>query len=61
MAGEREIEIVIEGSRLLVRLNGTKTAEVLWAALPLRGDGAFWGEEIYFDVGVELPEESPRA
>ena len=56
----REIEIRMGGGRFLVRLNRTKTADRLFALLPLRGDGDFWGEEIYFDVKVELPEESPK-
>ena len=61
MDPEREISISIEKSRFVVRLNDTKTADRLLASLPLRGDGDFWGEEIYFDIGVELPEENPKA
>jgi hypothetical protein len=58
---ERDIEILIEKSRFVVRLNDTKTADRLLASLPLRGDGDFWGDEVYFDIGVELPEENPKA
>lgn len=61
MGPEREISISIEKSRFVVRLNDTKTADRLLASLPLRGDGDFWGDEIYFDIGVELPEENPKA
>ena len=61
MDPEREISISIEKSRFVVRLNDTKTADRLLASLPLRGDGDFWGDEIYFDIGVELPEENPKA
>ncbi|MEN6368807.1 MAG: cyclophilin-like fold protein [Thermotogota bacterium] len=61
MTHAHTIEIVIDGTTIPVELNGTKTASELLAALPLRGDGAFWGDEIYFDVGVELSEENPRA
>lgn len=61
MDPERDIEILIEKSRFVVRLNDTKTADRLLASLPLRGDGDFWGDEIYFDIGVELPEENPKA
>ena len=25
----------------------------------MSGDGSRWGDEIYFDVGVDLPEEDP--
>jgi hypothetical protein len=58
---QREIEIWIDRTQFRVRLNDTKTADQLFAFLPLRGDGDLWGDEIYFDVGVELPEESPTA
>ena len=61
MPEKREIEISIGKARFGVRLNETKTADRLLASLPLRGDGDFWGEEIYFDVGVDLPEENPKA
>ena len=59
MEAQREIEIWIDRTLFRVRLNDTKTADQLFAFLPLRGDGDLWGDEIYFDVGVELPEESP--
>jgi hypothetical protein len=61
MAHDRTIEIVIDGTSISVELNDTKTASQLLAALPLRGDGALWGDEIYLDVGVGLSEENPRA
>jgi len=60
MVHERVIEIVVDGTVVPVQLNGTKTVSELLAALPLRGDGAFWGDEIYFDVDVGLSEENPR-
>lgn len=61
MGEKREIEIWIDRTKLVVELNDTKTADQLFAFLPLRGDGDLWGDEIYLDVGVELPEENPKA
>ena len=40
-------------------MNNTETATQIYAALPLQGDGSFWGEEIYFDVGKDFPAENP--
>jgi hypothetical protein len=42
-------------------LNDSKTAQAIWEALPLRGMGNRWGDEIYFSIPVELDEESARA
>ncbi len=45
-------------------LNDTRTAQLIWDALPIEATANTWGEEIYFDVpvstgledGVELVE-----
>ena len=42
-------------------LNDSKTAQAIWEALPLRGMGNRWGDEIYFSIPVELDEENARA
>ncbi len=41
-------------------LNGTATAELIWAALPLAVPGQTWGDEIYFEIPVKAKVESPR-
>ena len=38
-----------------------KTAEKIWAALPIRGNANRWGDEIYFSTSVSLKEEKARA
>ncbi len=57
---DKELEILVGGVSFLARLNDTETAKRLLKALPLRGDGARWGDEIYFDVGIDLPAENPK-
>jgi hypothetical protein len=37
-----------------------KTAEAIWAALPLKGRANRWGDEIYFSVPVSLKEETTK-
>lgn len=35
-----------------------ETAKAISAELPLAGDAARWGEELYFDVPVDVPAEN---
>jgi hypothetical protein len=59
MRTAHEIEIWIDGTPFRVALNKTKAAAQIYDALPLQGDGDFWGEEIYFSVGKDFSAEDP--
>ena len=37
-----------------------KTAEAIWAALPIKGNANRWGDEIYFTIAVDVKEEKSR-
>jgi len=37
-----------------------KTAEAIWAALPIKGNANRWGDEIYISIPVDLKEEKAR-
>jgi len=37
-------------------LYANETADAIWKALPLEGIAHRWGEEIYFDIPVIIPE-----
>ena len=52
----REIEISAGGVCARAVLHDNATADAIWAALPLSGRGNRWGEEIYFDIPVQLPQ-----
>lgn len=43
----KQIRIVIEGVHLDAELNGTKTADQIYAALPYEAPVHTWGEEFY--------------
>ena len=43
-------------------LHDTPTVDVLLAALPIEGRANIWGDEIYFDIGLNAaPESDARA
>jgi hypothetical protein len=57
-------EIVIEagGVRVTATLKDNDTAKAIWEALPFSGQGNRWGDEIYFEIPVNLEQaEDARA
>lgn len=56
----RRVKITVGEVVLTAELDQSETARRIWEALPLEATGSRWGEEIYFDVPVEVGEEDPR-
>ena len=54
----RKINIRVGEIVLAARLNGTETANRIWEALPFEVNGVRWGDEIYFEIPVELAAAS---
>ncbi|RJX19785.1 MAG: hypothetical protein C4570_04770 [Ammonifex sp.] len=57
----RRVLITAGSVTVEAHLNDSKTASAVWDALPVTGRVNTWGDEIYFQVPFELPEENPRA
>ncbi len=55
------IQITVGDLVLTANLHDTETARRVWEALPLEADGSLWGDEIYFEIPVEMGEEDPQA
>lgn len=59
----RTIEIEIKGrGKALAVLDGRnpEIAEALWQRLPIEARANLWGEEVYFDVPLEMKDENPE-
>jgi hypothetical protein len=53
----RKIEITAAGITLQAELNQSATAQEIWNALPIEGTANVWGDEIYFEIPVQMPQE----
>jgi len=56
----RKIKITAGEAKAFAWLNSTKSATMIWDALPLKGTAHAWGEEIYCQVPVKMGEEDAR-
>ncbi len=52
-----KIKIVTEQFTAEVELNDTPTASKILQAAPVKSTANTWGQEVYFDIGVECPLE----
>jgi hypothetical protein len=59
--GKVRIVVANAGIAATATLNETRSAEQLLAALPIESRVQRWGDEVYFAVALELPEEDPQA
>lgn len=48
-----KIKILINDLKVEAELNESKTAQMIWEALPIEGKTNLWGEEIYFAIPVK--------
>ena len=53
-----KIIISTEGINLTATLNDTLTAQSIFDILPIEGKAKVWGEEIYFEIPLQLKQDS---
>lgn len=54
----KKILISVGNVSVPAELKETPTALAIWDALPIEGSANTWGDEIYFEIPVNLPQES---
>ena len=54
----RVITIKTNEINVKAEINDTKTADVIWQALPVRSTVNTWGEEIYFGIPADAEPEN---
>ena len=54
-----KINIFINNQKYEGELNNTETAKKIYEILPIESEGNFWGNEIYFEIPVEMANEKP--
>jgi hypothetical protein len=53
----RRIRLAFDGVALEAELLDTPTANAIWEALPVSSTVSTWGDEVYFDCGVNCGQE----
>ena len=53
----RRIRLAFDGVALEAELLDTPTADAIWEALPVSSTVSTWGDEVYFDSGVNCGQE----
>jgi uncharacterized protein len=61
VSAARTIQITAGAVTTQATLNGSRTAQAIWEALPLEAKAETWGDEVYFGIDLSLAAESPRA
>jgi len=49
----KKIRILVDDLKVEAELNESKTAQLIWEALPIEAKVNTWGEEIYFGIPVK--------
>jgi len=58
---DKRIRIQVSDLKVEAELNDSKTAKLIWEALPIEAKANLWGEEIYFAIPVKAGlEEGAR-
>ena len=54
----RQIRMVVGDITATATLNDTGMADAVWQACPINSTARTWGDEIYFEIPVDVPGEN---
>ena len=57
---ERRIKVTAGDPLVTAVLNQSRTADLVWSALPIEAPSSTWGDEIYFRTEVQSEEEEAQ-
>ena len=57
---EYRVRITAGDVACMATLRANRTARAVWNALPIAGSANRWGDEIYFEIPVDLAEDDGR-
>ena len=57
---ERRVTITAGGVEVTALLNQSRTADLVWSALPIEASASTWGDEIYFEIDVNADPDDAR-
>ncbi|OQX27666.1 MAG: hypothetical protein BWK80_04150 [Desulfobacteraceae bacterium IS3] len=54
----KKIIISVQDISLSAELNDSAAAQKIWEELPVEGEADIWGDEIYFEIPIDMNEEA---
>jgi len=53
----RRLKMTLGVVQITAALNVTTMADLIWKALPIEAECQTWGDEIYFEIGIQADED----
>ncbi len=57
---KRQIMIKAGSIKAKAEIDNSRTADAIWKALPIKGTANLWGDEVYFEIPVEMKLENGK-
>jgi uncharacterized protein len=57
---KRQIVIKAGSVQAKAEIDDSRTADDIWKALPIKGTANLWGDEVYFEIPVEMKLENGK-
>ena len=57
---KRQIAIKSNLVKAKAEIDDSKTSDAIWKALPIKGTANLWGDEVYFEIPVDMKLENGK-